>query len=103
MFTGHEDHEISLDDASAMTKRYRNQMNTGDIKGGFFSRDAILAILDQADCVGIRYYYGLDDRGKQTLILVGADTDENDLYTGSLMEFSIPCPTQCGSDNPLNS
>ena|SRR5262249_49537340 len=102
MFTGHETHDISLEEASAMTKRYRNQMRPGDIKGGFFGRDALLAVLSQANCVGIRYYYGFDDRGKQTMILVGADGSENDLYTGNILEFAIPCPTQCGETNPLN-
>ena len=102
MFTGHESHDISLNDASEMTAEYRRQ-NPNGIKGAFFGRDAIEAILAQTACVGIRYYYGLDAAGEQKLILVGADKFENDLHTGLLAEFAEPCPNQCSQDNPLNS
>jgi hypothetical protein len=103
MFTGSENHDISLADAAAMTKLYRQSVPAGSRKGGFFGRDAIEALLAQANCVGIRYYHGLDSRGEPVIILVGVDANENDLHTGQLLEFAIPCPTQCGTNNALNS
>lgn len=102
MFTGNEDHQITLAEAAAMTKRYRLSVPTGSRKGGFFGRAAIEAILAQANCVGIRYYYGLNSTGEPVIILAGTDANEDDLYKGELAEFAIPCPTQCGSSNPLN-
>lgn len=102
MFTGHEIHDIALDDAAAMTKLYRLSVPTDSCKGGFFGRDAIEAVLAQSTCVGIRYYHGIDSKGEPVIILVGVDANENDLHTGKLLEFAIPCPTQCGSGNPLN-
>jgi hypothetical protein len=102
MFTGNEDHSITLADASAMTEAYRESVPDGSRKGGFFGRDAIETILAQEGCVGIRYYNGINSKDEPVIILVGADKDENDLYTGAIMEFAIPCPTQCGSNNPLN-
>ena len=102
MFTGNEEHDISLDEASAMTKRYRQSLPSGSRKGGFFSRDAIESVLAQEGCVGIRYYHGIDTKGEPVIILVGAEANEDDLYRGALLEFAIPCPTQCGSNNPLN-
>lgn len=100
---GHEDHSISLSDAAEMTARYRAQMAPGQIKGGFFGRDALEAILNQENCIGIRYYYGLDDSNKQVMVLVGVDTDENDMVNGELAERSLLCPPFCNDSNVLNS
>lgn len=101
-FTGDEDHTISLDQAAAWTKNYRDK-NPKEVQGHFFGRTAIKNILAQADCVGIRIYYALDDNGQKQLILVGVTADENDLYKGVLAERSRPCPPICGTKNPLNS
>ena len=103
MFTGNENQRISLDEAAAMTKRYRDSVAPGSRKGGFFGRNGIETILAQEGCVGIRYYNGINSRGEPVIILVGADANENDMTTGQLLEFAIPCPTQCGANNSLNS
>ena len=102
-FTGREEHGITLNEAAELTKDYRNQMAANQILGGFFGKDAFRAILDQSNCVGIRYYYGLNSAGQQVLVLVGVTEDENDLYNGVLAELSVPCPNHCSSNNPLNS
>ncbi|MBL0340833.1 MAG: hypothetical protein IPP71_07870 [Bacteroidetes bacterium] len=103
MPTGHENHDISLDDAAEMTARFRGTITPGNKIGGFFGRDAIKAILDQSGCVGIRYYYGLDANNKPVLILVGVKTDNEDQYEERLAELSLPCPDYCATDNPLNN
>lgn len=100
---GHEDHSISLNDAAEMTARYRAQMTPGQINGGFFGRDALEAILNQENCIGIRYYYGLDENNKQVMVLVGVNTEENDIVHGELAERSIICPPHCSESNALNS
>ena len=102
-FTGNEDHSITLAIASKWTKNYRDDSPEGSTRAHFYGKDAIQAILDQADCVGIRIYYALDDTGKKQLIIVGANADENDLYQGLLAERGKPCPSMCGVTNPLNS
>ena len=103
MFTGNENHDITLDEAAALTKKYRDSVPDGSRKGAFFGRAAIEAILAQADCVGIRYYHGINDRGEPVLVLTGADANENDLFNGALAELAVPCPTMCSTANPLNS
>jgi hypothetical protein len=105
-YTGNEDHSISLSQASEWTKNYRNTasaVSTNPITAHLFGKDAILAILNQQGCKGIRIYYALDDAGKQQLIVVGADSSKNDLYEGLLAERSDPCPMCCSSANPLNT
>ena len=103
-FTGQEDHDISLDLAARMTKRYRDA-NLNTIKGVFFGRDAIEAILAQSNCVGIRVYFALDGATTPNLtaVLVGAKSNEDDIENGVLAEMGKPCPNQCGVNNKLNS
>ncbi|MCC6369602.1 MAG: hypothetical protein IT236_01215 [Bacteroidia bacterium] len=102
-FTGHEDHSITLAEASEWTANYRATISSGGTIAHFFGKDAIQAILDQSGCVGIRIYYAIDDLGNKQLVLVGANADENDLYEGLLADRALACPINCSSPNPLNS
>jgi hypothetical protein len=101
-FTGRENHTITLAEASAWTKNYR-RANPNAVKGHFFGKDAIAAILAQENCVGMRIYYALDTAGVKQLVIVGVTEAENDLYNGLLAERSIQCPPNCGDGNVLNS
>ena len=103
-FTGQENHEISLQEASKMTKRYRdNQQTEGYIKSEYFGQEAIKAILQQENCVGIRIYYALDENMVKKMVLVGVDQNENDLFYGVLAEKGLVCPPSCPANNsPLN-
>ena len=76
-FTGNENHDITLSEASEWTANYRSA-NPGATKGHYFGADAIMAILEQANCVGIRIYYAINNLGEKELILTGVDADEND-------------------------
>lgn len=102
-FTGNEDHSISLNDAAKLTKRYRDSVPTGSTIAHFFGKDAIQAILNQENCVGIRIYYGLNADDVKQLVAVGVTADENDMFNGLLAEKSFLCPAQCSTNNPLNS
>jgi hypothetical protein len=101
-FTGSEDHDISLSTASEWTQNYRDA-NPGEIKGHYFGKDAIIALLGQTDCVGLRIYYALNETDEKELIVVGVKENQDDLYDGNLCERSFKCPPFCGSANPLNS
>jgi hypothetical protein len=101
-FTGNEDHSITLAAATTMTEDFRDA-NPGAILGGFFGKTAIEAILNQTDCVGIRYYNALHANGDPTIVLVGVKANQDDLYNGVLAEFAKPMPPFSSSNNPLNS
>ena len=101
-FTGHENHAITLEEASKLTANFR-KWRPNATKAHFFGRDSIQQILDQEACVGIRIYNGFDENEKPQLIMVGVDANESDLYTGVIAEFSQPCPPYCGVNNSLNS
>lgn len=102
-FTGKEDHSITLEEASKLTRNYRNKEGKDAIKAGFFGKEALQKILDQEGCVGIRIYYGQEDSGSSQIVLVGANHEENDLDDGIILDRILPCPPYCGKSNPLNS
>lgn len=95
-FTGDEGEKFPLDTAAAWTANYRKQ-NPNGIKAHFFGRNILLNMLKQADCVGLRMYYALDEKGVQQMIVVGADANENDLYNGIVAERGMPCEPYCDS------
>ncbi len=107
MFTGHEDHSISLKDAAKLTKKYRDTLmiGLGGIKGEYFGRDAIELVLAQDGVVGVRIYLGLSDDTipQLQMVVVGVNAAGNDITTGAIMEHGYTCPPKCGILNELNS
>lgn len=87
--TGKENHKISLEDARRFTSGYKAEKaefmtmerreHKEARKGGFFGKDAIMELLNQPGCIGMRYYYGRSDDGMKNLILVGVNEDGNDI------------------------
>lgn len=97
------DHSIQAEIASRLTARYRAQAERGQPKGGFFGKNAIRKILEQPNCVGLRYYIGANNRGKRVVCLMGTDRVGRDMDKGFLAEFSLWCPPLCSDANFLNS
>lgn len=100
-FDGSEGGQISLDEGANMTSRYREE-NPNEIKGHFFGKDILKEILNQDGCMGIRMYYGINEKGEKELVIVGADSDQNDMLE-IVGDISLPCPSRCGNSNGLNS
>ena len=102
-FTGNENHYISLQEASEMTRAYR-ETHPNQTVAHFFGKKAIMDILNQSSCVGIRIYYANDPTtGQKHLVIVGAETNMNDLTQGLIAERGMTCPNFCGLPNILNS
>ncbi len=102
-FTGNENHQITLEEASALTARYRATANAADAKAEYFGKDALISLLSQNACVGVRIYYGVDENNVKKLVLVGVNAEGNDMCEGELMEKGTLCPPICSADNPLNT
>lgn len=100
-FNGSEGGTIALSTASTWTENYRNA-NPRKTKAHFFGKDIINQILAQQGCMGIRIYYGIDENSNPQLVLVGADSNENDILD-MVVDLSKPCPAHCGQSNDLNS
>jgi len=96
-----QNHDISLNAAADLTRNFRTSRFFDGLNGGFFGKTAIEDILKQTNCVGLRYYYGVDAAGKQVLVLVGVDVNNKDLVNGKLAEISVPCPNLCDATSQL--
>lgn len=100
-FDGTEGSEITYSEGSDLTAEYR-RLNSGDTKGHFVGKDLINDLLAQEDCMGIRIYYGIDEYGNKELVIVGADSNEDDILD-LIIDKTIKCPPTCGNSNNLNS
>ena len=106
MFSGREDHAITLDEARALVRRQRahqRAMGGRDPLCEFFGRAALERILAQPGCAGIRIYHGRNDKGLHTLVLVGADGTGSDQLDGTIAEEGFPCPPTCDERSSLFS
>ena len=103
MFTGQEKHAITLDEARALVRRWRDHGTgqAGDPACEFFGRGILVRMLAQEGCVGLRIYHGRNAKGQHALVLVGADADGNDLVDGDIAEEGLPCPPHCSAQSTL--
>jgi hypothetical protein len=118
------DHSIRLDDATKMTKRFREQKDAimGEAHKGkhlirhceSFDRAAFDRLLQNENCKGVRIYYGMKE-GEHYVhaIIVGFDSEGKDLLpVGNIamdgtdpiiIEGGKPCPDYCPPPSGLNT
>jgi len=107
---------ISLQDAIALTSNYRsnkeNILATAYRDQGIlpicetFDKTVLNSLLAQTDCQSIRIYLGMDSNYKVKVVIVGADSNSDDILTKNaevIGEEAQRCPPICPSSSPLNS
>ena len=101
-FNGSEGSPIDKEMASTWTKNYR-EANPKGAHAHFMGREILLALLGQKGCMGIRFYYGLND-GVQQLLGVGVDSNMNDQLGEDcqIADDTKICPPYCSEPNSLN-
>lgn len=99
-FNGTEGEIITLAEGAAMTKQWRRTNSNGNAV--YYGKNIINQLLAQPGVVGIRFHFGIDTDGKNTLVLVGVDANENDILS-IIADRGLRCPLHCGSKNGLNS
>ena len=95
-------HKVSLEAAAALTKGYREAAPKGSPLGSLFPREVFDRLLAQPGCAGIRIYYGRNERREHELLLVGVDATGDDMTSGELFDFGLPCPPYCGGEGTLS-
>lgn len=90
------DQLITLQEATALTTRFRSQRPSPTVLGWGFSRPAIDAVLSTAGCAGIRVYRALSEKGEEQVVIVAIDANGKDLVSGAIAERGWPCPPICG-------
>lgn len=96
-------HRIDLPDAAAQAKAHRQGGPFRSSDAGAFNAKAVLELLAQPGCVGLRYYKGRTKGGDDSMILVGVDEQGNDMTAGVLLDEVFRCPPFCSDDNALNT
>lgn len=99
-FNGTEGEIITLAEGAAMTKQWRRTNSNGNAV--YYGKDILNQLLEQSDCVGIRFYFAVDSDGKNTLVLAGVDADGNDILA-NIADRGLKCPVRCSERNELNS
>jgi hypothetical protein len=103
VYSGKEDHSITLSDAGKLTAKFRNEMPPSSVYAQYIGKGAIQRTLDQKNCVGLRIYYGKHEDGSPTLVFVGVDKNGADLVDGPIDQKTYPCPPFCSPLNVLSS
>lgn len=70
--------QISHEQANDFVESYKQANPTG-IAGYALGRNIIEKILAQPGCVGMRFHYGLNEKGQKTMVYYGMDSNGNDL------------------------
>ena len=110
---------IDLAEAAAMTKEFRSEkeniLDTNfknlDILPVCETFDAaqVVSMLKNPECTGLRIYYGMDEHNKIHAILVGVNSEDEDILPPSdepenyILERSRRCPMYCPPPSGLNS
>ena len=77
-FDGKEGDPIPLDVANKWITNY-SSINAGAQPAHFFGKNTLEKILSGSSCIGIRFYYSIDDSDTPSLLANGVDASGNDL------------------------
>ena len=113
-------HEISVEKAAEMTRKYRENRPDNFAICESFESDVILDLLSEPGCRYLRIYYGMDENNEVHAILVGANEKNEDILPpdsantdavtteggeggGGVLDDGYRCPTYCPPPSKLNS
>ena len=105
-FTGKEGGPIDQNKMNLWMTNYQSQQQSANpgktiIKGHFYGSEKIKELLEEKDAVGIRIYYGVDENGSDTLMLVAVRADGSDILPDPdgggpvILDDSHVCPPYC--------
>lgn len=95
-------HVITLQEAIAMTHAFQNSLQfSGQTKAGLVDAAAVMNLLNQPNCVGMRVYFALKPNNILTTVLVGTDNNGEDIASGILLDDLVSCPPYCPVNSPL--
>lgn len=83
--------------AQGLTKAFIASHSSNTPRGFLFTKDTVLAILDQAGATGLRVHFGDDGAGKILTYLIGTDDKDNDMGSGEIHTSDFECPPHCGN------
>lgn len=100
-FTKNTGEQITLQEAktlvNASKKKFPNKLHSF-----FLGSNHYQSILEQENCIGIRIINAFNEsKNAETLVLVGVDTEGNDMCDGIIVDKLEPCPSFCPTSTEL--
>jgi hypothetical protein len=106
-------HEISLQTAIDMTKRYRANRHANYPVCETFEIAAVTKLIATEGCASLRVYYGMKENTNVDVLLVAVNAAGEDILPPStlvavstedaiILEDGYRCPDVCPTDSPLN-
>jgi hypothetical protein len=93
--------QITLNEAKSMTHAFQNStIGSNQTFAGLVDKTNLLTLLNQEGCTGLRIYNALNDDGKITFVLVGVNSNNEDM-TNYILDRLQACPPVCPPDSPL--
>lgn len=94
--------EITLAEAIIMTHAFQNDSTFAGMNiSGKMPNTAYHDIMSQPGCVEVRTYFAKNSNGDLTFVVIGVDSNGNDMITGAIMNKVFPCPSNCPHNSPL--
>ena len=88
--------QITLSQAQEMVNEFKKRYPDAT-KGYFAGANHFDKILQQEDCIGLRIYNGYSNETKSTnLVIVGVNSNNEDMTKGYVLDKAAPCPPYCG-------
>lgn len=99
---------VSLDQAQNWANNWNTQkvtyLQNNDLKAFRIPEQVITDVTSPQQVKDIRTYLGLDSEMKPHLMIVGVDSNGNDLIDSNngfyIYNFSLPCPNTCNQSQP---
>jgi hypothetical protein len=86
--------QIADDEAKRWIKNYTDKKPDA-LRAYYFGADVYKKALETPGCVGLRVYLGLNDEGKEVMIIVPTDKDGKGILGNTTFEFGQACPPAC--------
>ena len=112
-------YRLPLEHAIAYTAKWREIQNLNpkdpatQVRAFTVHLSELKEIIDEIGVETVRFYIGINDKNKETLVLVGVNADNEDMVRvkgksdtqeeSGTFDFTHPCPDTCADgDSPLS-
>lgn len=94
---------ISKEEGKTLIQKFQTE-HPNEKKAFLYDASLIQDLLDDTtSTVGVRIYLGKKTNNDLCLVLVGTDTNGDDLTNNLVLEMGSPCPAECDPNSYFNS
>ena len=94
---------ISKENAKQLIDRYKGTYGESIKRAFLYDNDLVEGVLNGDNCEGLRIYMGLNEDEEQCVVLVGTDSEGDDLTNNLILEIGKPCPPFCSASGYFNT